>query len=319
MKNFIFNIFKNLQLFVKKIIDSGFFEIQNFEKHKKSFILFWIIFSFTIISFLWAAFAKLDTVIRADGFVIPASKVHMVQNLYTERLTEINVEIGNKVKKDQVLFIFDNQQALAEYESLKKEVENRIKKVSILKNLVEEGAAAEMTLIDESLALNDSQKRLKSSQIRLENTTIIAPVNGIVSQVHANNVGQVLETGSPLAEIVPMDDKLRIEVAIQLKDIADVKEGMLSKVAFTAYDMAIWGQVDGVVKTVSASTKSDPESNIPYYPAIIEVDAVEIKKANDMEILTGMMANASIIGKKRTVLSYLTNPISKLSKKALRE
>ena len=280
--------------------------------------MFWTISFFSVFFFVWAAVAELDTVVRADGFVIPTSKVHMVQNLYSERLTKINIELGDKVEEKEILFVFDSQQAMTEYNSLKREVEDRERKVAILSNLVNEGAAAEMTLIDESLLLNDAQKRFKSSQIRLENTSIVSPVNGVISQIHANNVGQVMDSGSPLAEIVPVGDKLRIEVNIKLKDIADVKEGMLSRVAFTAYDMAIWGQVDGKVTTVSASTKVD-QNEVPYYPAIIEVDADEIKNANNIEILTGMQANASIIGQKRTVLSYITNPISKLSKRALRE
>ena len=318
MKNLLNNIYRTGVSYFDNAINSGFFHIQNFEKHKKSFILFWIIFSFTVFAFTWAAFAKLDTVIRAEGFVIPTSNVHMVQNLYTERLRAINIELGDKVKKGDILFIFDNQQALAEYEANKKDVEERIRKVEILKNLVEDGAVAEMTLIDENLLLNEAQKRFTSSEIRLENTSIESPVDGVVSQIHANNVGQVMDSASPLAEIVPMDDKLRIEVNIQLKDIADVKEGMLSKISFTAYDMAIWGQVDGKVKTVSASTKIG-SNDIPYYPAIIEVNVEEIKQANNMDILTGMQASASIIGNKRTVLSYVINPITKLSKKAFRE
>lgn len=318
MIKFIKQIFQKSIFWMKKLIGSGFLEIQNFNKYKKSFIMFWTISFFSLFFFVWAAIAELDTVIRADGFVIPTSKVHMVQNLYTERLTKINIELGDKVKKEEILFVFDNQQAMTEYNSLKREVEDREKKVAILSNLVNEGAAAEMTLIDESLLLNDAQKRFKSSQIRLENTSIVSPVNGVISQIHANNVGQVMDSGSPLAEIVPAGDKLRIEVNIQLKDIADVREGMLSKISFTAYDMAIWGQVDGKVKTVSASTRIG-KNEVPYYPAIIEVDAEEIKNANNIEILTGMQANASIIGKKRTILSYITNPISKLSKRALRE
>lgn len=318
MIKLIKQLFQKFIFWMNKLIGSGFLEIQNFNKYKKSFIMFWTISFFSVFFFVWAAIAELDTVIRADGFVIPTSKVHMVQNLYTERLTKINIELGDKVKKEEILFVFDNQQAMTEYNSLKREVEDREKKVAILSNLVNEGAAAEMTLIDQSLLLNDAQKRFKSSQIRLENTSIVSPVDGVISQIHANNVGQVMDSGSPLAEIVPVGDKLRIEVNIQLKDIADVKEGMLSKISFTAYDMAIWGQVDGKVKTVSASTRIG-QNEVPYYPAIIEVDAEEIKNANNIEILTGMQANASIIGKKRTVLSYITNPISKLSKRALRE
>ena len=318
MIKFIKQIFQKSIFWMKKLIGSGFLEIQNFNKYKKSFIMFWTISFFSLFFFVWAAVAELDTVIRADGFVIPTSKVHMVQNLYTERLTKINIELGDKVEKEEILFVFDNQQAMTEYNSLKREVEDRKKKVAILNNLVNEGAAAEMTLIDASLLLNDAQKRFKSSQIRLENTSIVSPVDGVISQIHANNVGQVMDSGSPLAEIVPVGDKLRIEVNIQLKDIADVREGMLSKISFTAYDMAIWGQVDGKVKTVSTSTRIG-KNEVPYYPAIIEVDAEEIKNANNIEILTGMQANASIIGKKRTILSYITNPISKLSKRALRE
>ena len=318
MIKFIKQLFQKFIPWINKLIGSGFLEIQNFNKYKKSFIMFWTISFFSVFFFVWAAVAELDTVVRADGFVIPTSKVHMVQNLYSERLTKINIELGDKVEEKEILFVFDSQQAMTEYNSLKREVEDRERKVAILSNLVNEGAAAEMTLIDESLLLNDAQKRFKSSQIRLENTSIVSPVNGIISQIHANNVGQVMDSGSPLAEIVPVGDKLRIEVNIKLKDIADVKEGMLSRVAFTAYDMAIWGQVDGKVTTVSASTKVD-QNEVPYYPAIIEVDADEIKNANNIEILTGMQANASIIGQKRTVLSYITNPISKLSKRALRE
>ena len=304
--------------FLNNLLNSGLMKIENYEEHKKSFIFFWVIFSFSIIAFVWATFAKLDTVIRADGYVIPASNVHMVQNLYSERLNQINIELGDKVSEGDILFIFDNKQALTEYKSLKQEVEERRKKVAILENLLNEGAVAEMTLIDEKMLLNDAEKRFKTSEIRFENTSIKSPVDGIISQVHAINVGQVMDSGSPLAEIVPIGDKLRIEVNVQLKDIADVKEGMLSKVGFTAYDIAVWGQVDGIVKTVSASTKVGP-NEVPYYPAIIEVDTEEIKKVNDMEILTGMQANASIIGQKRTVLSYLINPITKLSKKAFRE
>ena len=319
MKNFITNLFEKLVSLLTRFLNLGLLKIENFENHKKSFIVFWFIFSFTIITFIWSAFAKLDTVIRADGVVIPTSNVHMVQNLYSERLTEINIELGDRVKKGDILFIFDNKQALTEYESLKKEVEDRKKKLKILENLLAEGAVAEMTLIDETLILNDVERRFIISKIRLENTSIQSPVDGIISQVHANNVGQVLDSGSPLAEIVPIGDKLRIEVNIQTKDIADVREGMLCKIGFTAYDIAIWGQVEGVVKKVSASTTNLGKDEIPMYPAIIEVDTEEIKNANNMEILTGMQANASIIGKKRTILSYITNPISKLSKKALRE
>ena len=82
--------------------------------------------------------------------------------------------------------------------------------------------------------------------------------------------------------------------------------------------MAIYGQFDGIVKTVSASTTLDSEG-IPYYTAIVEVDDKEIERLDNIRIQSGMQASVSIISQKRTVLSYLFNPITKLSQTALRE
>ena len=45
-------------------------------------------------------------------------------------------------------------------------------------------------------------------------------------------------------------------------------------------------------------------------------------KTNDtkkISLQSGMQADVSIIGEKRTILSYVINPISKLSKTALRD
>ena len=109
-----------------------------------------------------------------------------------------------------------------------------------------------------------------------------------------------------------------MKIRVQTKDIAFVRPDYLAKIAFTAYDMAIYGQFDGIVKTVSASTILN-EDNIPFYTAIIEVDDKEIERLNNVKIQTGMQASVSIISQKRTVLSYLFNPITKLSQTALRE
>ena len=54
---------------------------------------------------------------------------------------------------------------------------------------------------------------------------------------------------------------------------------------------------------------------------VIEID-MKSNKTNDtkkISLQSGMQADVSIIGEKRTILSYVINPISKLSKTALRD
>ena len=139
-----------------------------------------------------------------------------------------------------------------------------------------------------------------------------------MSIVNAKNIGQVVMSGDILAEVVPDNANLRLKVQVQTKDIAFVRPDFMAKIAFTSYDMAIYGQFDGIVKTVSASTTLDADG-IPFYTAIIEVDDNEIERLNNIKIQSGMQASVSIISQKRTVLSYLFNPITKLSQTALRE
>ena len=61
------------------------------------------------------------------------------------------------------------------------------------------------------------------------------------------------------------------------------------------------------------------EQGTPFYESIIEVNDKKLLNNEDIIIKSGMQANVSIIGEKRTILSYLFNPITKLSKTALRE
>ena len=92
------------------------------------------------------------------------------------------------------------------------------------------------------------------------------------------NIGQLVKTGDLLSEIVPKDDMLKIEASVLPKDIAYVRRAK-AKIAFTAYDMAIYGQFEGVVTKIASNTTSTQDGTT-YYPAIIEIDYNQV---NDSE------------------------------------
>ncbi len=205
------------------------------------------------------------------------------------------------------------------YKTALAEVESRKKKVKILEDLFMQGAESEIRLLDEKLFLIEAERKFNSAKIAVEYSKIESSVDGTISQVLAKNIGQVVNVGEDLVEIVPDDADLRLKVLVQTKDIASVRPNLKAKIAFTSFDMAVYGQFDGIVKTVSANASIQTEDGIAYYVAIVEVDKNEIKRLKNIEIMSGMTAQVSIIGDERTILSYLFNPITKLSKTALRE
>jgi adhesin transport system membrane fusion protein len=63
---------------------------------------------FIVVALTWAAYANLDEVTRGEGKVIPSAKIQVVQNLEGGILTEILVQEGDYVGKDQPLLRLDD-------------------------------------------------------------------------------------------------------------------------------------------------------------------------------------------------------------------
>jgi len=287
--------------------------------NKKSFLLFWFIGLFTIIFLIWASIAEVNQVVRAPGTVIPDSKVHLVQSGIAGPVEKINVKLDDEVNEGDTLYLVDNINTKKFFELAKKEFDTRKRKVEILRNLVKSGSDSEFRLLDEELSLVEAEKRYNQAKRNLEFSSVKAPISGSISSAKVTNIGQLVNTGDLLSEIVPKDDMLKIEASVLPKDIAYVRKGQKAKIAFTAYDMAIYGQFEGVVTKIASNTTSN-QDGATYYPAIIEIDYNQVNDSERKVILqSGMQSDVSIIGEERTVLSYVLNPITKLSQRALQE
>ncbi len=295
-----------------------YFLPENWSTHKKPYILFWMIASFTIIFLIWSAFAEINQVVRAGGVVRPDSKVHLIQTAIAGPVEKINISLGDNVQAGDILFVIDQKSSEDLYKLSKSEVETRTRKVEIIEELVSRGSDSEFRLLDENLALIEAQKRLDAAKRKNDFSNVRSPISGSISKVNVTNIGQIVKDGSLLAELVPENDILKIEAGVLSKDIAYVKVGQKAQISFTAFDVAIYGQVEGKVTKVAANTTEDEEGG-SYYPAIIEVDAASIKENQNISIQSGMQCDVAIIGEERTVLSYISNPITKLSLRALQE
>ena len=70
---------------------------------QSSLILLWSITGVFVVLFIWIAFAEVDTVTRADGRVVPSSKLQIIQNLEGGIVAEILVKSGAAVEKGDKL------------------------------------------------------------------------------------------------------------------------------------------------------------------------------------------------------------------------
>ncbi|CZG05189.1 TPA: HlyD family type I secretion periplasmic adaptor subunit [Legionella pneumophila] len=163
----------------------------------------------------------------------------------------------------------------------------------------------------------------KADKDRLTRTTVRSPVYGIVKQIKMKTIGGVVQPGSDLLEIVPLDDTLLIEAKIRPSDIGFIHPGQKAMVKITAYDFSIYGGLDGVVEHISADTIVDEETDKKeesYYIVKVRTEKNYLGTAkNPLPIIPGMQATVDILTGQKSVLQYLLKPILKAKQSALRE
>ncbi|MFJ4349117.1 HlyD family type I secretion periplasmic adaptor subunit [Pseudomonas sp. NPDC089401] len=168
--------------------------------------------------------------------------------------------------------------------------------------------------------LNKATATSKALDDRVHRTLVTSPVRGIVKQLLVNTIGGVIQPGSDIVEIVPLDDSLVIEAKILPKDIAFLHPGQVATVKFTAYDYTIYGGLKAKLEQIGADTITDEDKKTTYYLIRLRTDRSHLGSDDKpLLIIPGMVATVDIMTGEKTIMSYLLKPIIKARTEALRE
>jgi HlyD family secretion protein len=161
-----------------------------------------------------------------------------------------------------------------------------------------QGKVAE--LVERQIAAEDELRRID----------IRAPQSGRVHQLAVHTVGGVIGPGEVLTLIVPVADDLTVEVKIAPQDIDQVQIGQAAVLRFSAFNQRTTPEVDGEVTRVSADLTLDERTGLSYYTARIGLLEGEVARLQGLSLAPGMPVEAFIQTGERTVLSYLTKPLT---------
>lgn len=169
--------------------------------------------------------------------------------------------------------------------------------------------------------LDARRRTLPALADRVERTVVRAPLAGRVNRVLVTTVGGTVTPSMPLVEIVPSEESLLVEVRVRPEDIAFVRMNQPAKVAITAYDRAIYGTLDGEVVSISPDSVAEERTGETFYLVRVRTSANALRDqaGRRLPIGPGMIAEASLLGDRRTVLQYILTPITRLSETALRD
>ncbi len=183
-----------------------------------------------------------------------------------------------------------------------------------------EEAQSEMTKAQEDLDTELEQLRDHSQVLGEKN--LFAPTDGKVNNILVTTIGGVVKPGEIIMQILPTSSDLIVEAKIKPVDIAYVKEQQDATVKLDAYDYSIFGAMNGTVTYISPDTlmEQTPKGEEPYYRVQIKITGAEFSgRSDEIVIKPGMTASVDIKAQQRSVLSYLTKPITKTFSEGLGE
>lgn len=157
--------------------------------------------------------------------------------------------------------------------------------------------------------LNEILNKENNALQILNKTVLRAPQSGIVYGLSKHTIGAIITPGETVAEIVPANDPIIVEVNINPMDIDVVKVGMPAKVSLSALKMRTAKPLNGTVNHISADHYIDKTTGKPYYRAQISFSKTSLKQINKSILYPGMPVEVMLLVDQQTPFRYAIAPL----------
>lgn len=242
--------------------------------------------------------------LAANGNIAAWQEVVIGSEISGFRLTAVNADVGDSVRKGQLLAqinsdslqaeLRQSRAAVAEAEALLAEATANAKRAQSLKD---SGAASSLEISQYLTGQQTSQARLEAAkarveadEVRLAQTRIVAPDDGIVS-VRTATVGSLTQMGQELFRIV-RDHRLEWRAEVTAAELSQISIGMTAQIQPPdATQPAVTGRVRSIAPLVDGNTRN----------GLIYVDLPN--SANKNALQAGMFAQGQFTLGQKTALS----------------
>ncbi len=167
--------------------------------------------------------------------------------------------------------------------------------------------------------ISESVEKRVVAEDSLRHIDLRAPQDGTVHQMTVHTIGGLVTPSEPVMLIVPQADDLAVEVKVKPEDIDHVHVGQRTVLRFSAFNQRTTPEIDGMVDRLSPDVTRDAKTGLSFYTARIAIPEGERQRLGRVSLRPGMPVETFIETAERTVLSFLTKPLTDQIAKAWRE
>lgn len=159
-----------------------------------------------------------------------------------------------------------------------------------------------------------------------------APQDGVIQNLSTTTLGAVVQPGSVVMSLVPMNEQLYADVSIKNEDVGFVQVGQKVQMKLAAFPFQKYGMLAGTVLRISADANdvgqgmhsgagNEDASHEMAYKARVQLDRQVLvnPQGQGLPLTAGMQVVSEIHQGRRTVLEYLLSPVQKVVQEAGRE
>ncbi|QSJ20808.1 HlyD family efflux transporter periplasmic adaptor subunit [Nostoc sp. UHCC 0702] len=160
-----------------------------------------------------------------------------------------------------------------------------------------------------------TKRQIESLKFQLTQREIKATVSGRLFQFPIEKAGAVVQSGTMLAEIAPLNSPLIIRAQMASSESGSLRTGLPVKLKFDAYPFQDYGVISGELIQISPTTTEIDTSNgkVAAYNLDISLKQNCIPSSSKcIPLRPGDTATAEVIVRQRRIIDFLLDPFKKL-------
>jgi membrane fusion protein, multidrug efflux system len=211
-----------------------------------------------------------------------------IMSTVTERVTKVNFDDGQRVKKGDVLVEMDASEEIAERTEEQSRINEAQRQADRLKSLVKRDVASTSALDERKRELQTAQARLQAIQARINQHTLRAPFDGVVG-LRNISVGTLALPGARVATLDD-DSVMKLDFSIPEVFIATLQSGIAVQARTGVYP-------DDTFKGIIASvdTRINPVTRAVVARALLNNDQRKLKAGMLMRVVNKNPRQAIVI------------------------
>lgn len=175
-------------------------------------------------------------------------------------------------------------------------------------SLAETNSSISGQVITQEQRIAELENNLAKAKRALEQTTITAPVDGTILALNTRTIGGVVNVAERIAQIVPDNDLLYVDVTLDNQDVGFVRVGQRVVVKVATYPFQRYGYLEGTVENISPDAIQDEKKGL-VYKAKVKLSGANSSKKNRLKLLPGMSVSAEITTGKRRIIEFFLDPL----------